>query len=68
MASFTRYNHVQRMYNRSLIRATYQLHLLKATHFLGYARWMQRNPADFFGANSIFEVEFSQICAQGQSQ
>ena len=68
MASLIRYNHVQRMYNISLIRVTYRVHLLMETRIFGYARPMQRNPADFFGADSVFEIEFSQIGAKGQSQ
>ena len=68
MASLTGYNHVQRMYNISLIRVTYRVHLLMETRFLGYAWPMERNPADFFNADSVFEIEFSQIGAKGQSQ
>ena len=68
MASLTGYNHVQRMYNISLIRVTYRVHLLMATRFLGYAQRVQRNPADFINADSVFEIEFSQIGAKGQSQ
>ena len=68
MTSLTRYNHVQRMYNISLIRVTYRVHLLMATPFLGYAQQVQRNPADFINAYSVFEIEFSQICAKCQSQ
>lgn len=68
MASLTGYNHVQRMYNISLIRVTYRVYLLMTTRFLGYAQQVQRNPADFFNADSVFEIEFSQIGAKGQSQ
>ena len=68
MTSLTRYNHVQRMYNISLIRVTYRVHLLMATPFLGYAQQVQRNPADFINADPVFEIEFSQIGAKGQSQ
>ena len=68
MASLTRYNHVQRMYNISLIRVTYRVYLLMATPFLGYAQQVQRNPADFANADSVFEIEFSQTGAKGQSQ
>jgi len=56
------------MYNRLLIRVTYRVHLLMETRFLGYAWPMERNPADFFNADSVFEIEFSQIGAKGQSQ
>ena len=68
MASLNRYNHVQRMYNISLIRVTYRVHLLMATRFFGYAQQVLRNPADFTNANPVFEIEFSQIGAKGQSQ
>ena len=68
MALFNSYNHVQRMYNRFLLRVSCRLHLLMATRFLGYAQPMQRSSADFFGANPIFEIEFSQLGAKGQSQ
>ena len=68
MTSLTRYNHVQRMYNISLIRVTYRVHFLIATPFLGYAQQVQRNPADFISADPVFEIEFRQIGAKGQSQ
>jgi hypothetical protein len=68
MASFMRYTHVQQMYNRSIIRATYRVNLLIANRFLGYDQLMQWNPADFFRVNSVFEIEFSQIGAKGQSR
>jgi hypothetical protein len=68
MAWFSSYNHVQRMYNKSLIRVTYRVHLLMASRLFGYAQRMKRIPADFFGANSIFQIEFSAPGAEGQSQ
>jgi len=56
------------MYNISLIRVTYRVYLLMATPFLGYAQQVQRNPADFINADPVFEIDFSQIGAKGQSQ